>query len=71
MIRARYCGKSEYYDKVKGRKPILLSHGGIYNIVYDHITPNRYRVVLVDNGGEIITFIPYNCNPFLDYWKVL
>lgn len=70
MIRCKYLGKTEYYNKTK-YEPMCLMQGEIYNIVYTNNKPNHYVIFIIDNFGKVINFIPYNVNPFISYWKIL
>lgn len=67
-VRCKYTGKTEYY-KVDGFSPIQIKNGQIYNIVYSSgVGKYKYIVYIINEQGKIITWIPYNVNPFMEYW---
>lgn len=70
MIKCKYLGKTEYYNKTK-YEPMYLRQGEVYNIIYANNEPNYYVVFIVDNFEKVINFIPYSVNPFINYWKIL
>lgn len=71
MIRCKYIGKTEFYNKTE-YPPMLLVNGREYNILYESgISYWKYVVQILDRKGNVINWIPYDENPFKRYWKFI
>lgn len=71
MIKCKYIGKTEFYDKTK-YSPMMLVNGQEYNIVYSSgVGKWKYVIYIVNDYGQVINWIPYNVNPFKHYWKFI
>lgn len=67
-ISCKYMGQTEYY-KVDGFKSMYIEYGHIYDIAYTTgIGKYKYIIYIINEQGQIITWIPYNVNPFIKHW---
>lgn len=66
-MKCKYIGKSEFYFKTSMR-PIFFRHGEVYNITYRKCHGRYNYIVYILND---INWVPYNVDPFRDYWLVI
>lgn len=53
-------------------RPIFFRHGEVYNITYRKCHGRyNYIVYILNDKGEVINWVPYNVDPFRDYWLVI
>lgn len=68
-ISCKYMGQTEYYNKADGFEPMYIEYGHIYDIVYTTgVGKYKYVIYIIDRQGQIITWIPYDVNPFIKHW---
>ena len=71
-MRARYLGKTEYYDKVSNCPPVTLVHGHVYQIsvqLHSYMHNGWDIVRIYDTHGNYLTWVPYSVS-YQRFWEI-